>query len=265
MYGDADLRATNTQFVVDAVPQGDKLSDMNAPTVRKDRILVVDDEPEIITLVSYHLEAGGYDVVTAADGRAAIAEARNRKVDLIVLDLMLPDISGFEVLSTLRGGDGTKDLPFLLLSALREDTDRIRGLTRGADDYLTKPFHPEELVLRVRAILRRSRLRGAPQQVEKIGDLTIDRLAHEVRVAGVAVDLTPTEYRLLALLAENAGEIQPRRLLLQAIWGAEPDMQTRTIDVHVQRLRFKLGRLGNLIETVRGFGYRFSVPEEPKV
>jgi len=225
---------------------------------RKHRILVVDDEPEILTLVSYHLVAAGYDVATASTGIEAIAEARKTMTDLIVLDLMLPDIPGLEVMAALRARDRTRDSAFLLLTALREDSDRIRGLTRGADDYLTKPFNPEELVLRVKAILRRTRIRATPEEVKAIGDLRIDRLAHEVQVAGNRVELTPTEYRLLVLLVDNAGEIQQRRMLLRSIWGAEPDMQTRTIDVHIQRLRYKLGSAGHMIETVRGFGYRFA-------
>ncbi|HVF39240.1 MAG TPA: response regulator transcription factor [Gemmatimonadaceae bacterium] len=231
---------------------------MSLPLPQKLRILVVDDEPEIVALVAYHLTTSGYEVVTAADGQEALAAARQNRMALVILDLMLPDMSGFQVLSALRANPRTRDAAVLMLTALREDADRIRGLSLGADDYLTKPFNPEELVLRVRAILRRGRVHHTPEQLSAIGDVTIDRQAHRVKVRGAEVVLTPTEYRLLLLMMENAGQVQQRQHLLQAIWGAEPDMQTRTVDVHVQRLRSKLGVAGDMIETVRGFGYRFS-------
>jgi two-component system phosphate regulon response regulator PhoB len=222
-----------------------------------ERILVVDDEQDIVALVAYHLVKGGYRVSTAANGTDAIRLARQELPSIIVLDLMLPGISGLEVLQQLRGDELTRDVPVLLLTARREERDRIQGLTLGADDYLTKPFSPEELVLRVRNILRRvaqSQL-GAADMLT-VGPISIDRSAHRVMVDGRELDLTPTEYRLLLTLVERRGRVQGRRHLLQTVWEAAPDIQTRTVDMHVQRLRTKLGEAGELIETVRGFGYR---------
>lgn len=231
---------------------------MNQPPNAPDRILVVDDEPEILTLLAYHLEHAGYDVRTAANGSEALAKASSDSPTLLVLDLMLPDIPGFDVLAALRENPRTRDLPVLLLTALRQDTDRIRGLSLGADDYLTKPFNPEELVLRVAAILRRGKAGRKQSDVRTFGRVVIDRRERRVRVDGNEVDLTPTEYRLLFLLSDDMGQVQPRQHLLKSIWGADPDMQTRTVDVHIQRLRSKLGVAGEMIETVRGFGYRFN-------
>ena len=222
-----------------------------------DRVLVVDDEPDIVALVSYHLAKTGYRISTAATGGEALATARRERPTLVVLDLMLPDMSGFEVIERLRDDDATRGLAVLMLTARREEPDRIRGLSLGADDYLTKPFSPQELVLRVGAILRR--VAQAPQQaadILRIGTLQIDRGAHRVAVDGHDVELTPTEYRLLVTLAERRGRVQARGHLLETVWEAAPDIQTRTVDMHVQRLRTKLGGAGDLIETVRGFGYR---------
>ena len=189
-----------------------------------ERLLVVDDEPDIAALVTFHLIKAGYRVSTAANGADAIAQTRQEHPVLVVLDLMLPGMSGYDVLEQLRADDATRDVAVLMLTARKEEQDRIRGLSLGADDYLTKPFSPQELVLRVGAILRR--VAQAPQpsaDVLRIGPLQIDRGAHRVAV--------------------DAQE-------------AAPDIQTRTVDMHVQRLRTKLGPAGDLIETVRGFGYR---------
>lgn len=224
-----------------------------------DRILVVDDEPEILALVSYHLAAGGYQPVTASSGHDAIQVVRSDKVALIILDLMLPDMSGFDVLSQLRNVAPRFDTPCLMLSALREDAERIRGLAVGADDYLTKPFNPDELILRVGAILRRARAPRVVEDIASVGPITIDRRGRRVFVEGADIGLTPTEYRLLLLMVDNPGLAQRREQLLQVIWGAEPDMHTRTVDVHVLRLRTKLGEAASMIETVRGYGYRLSV------
>ncbi len=227
-----------------------------------ERVLVVDDEPDIVALVAYHLVKAGYRVSTATSGPDAITQARGDRPSLIVLDLMLPGMSGFDVLEQLRGDDGTRDVAVLMLTARKEEPDRIRGLSLGADDYLTKPFSPQELVLRVGAILRR--LRGAGERTDealRIGTLLIDRAAHKVSVEGRDIELTPTEYRLLLTLAERRGRVQARSLLLETVWEAAPDIQTRTVDMHVQRLRTKLGPAGDLIETVRGFGYRLSAAQ----
>lgn len=223
-----------------------------------DRILIVDDEPEIVALVAYHLTAAGYRTLTAGSGSEAIDAALGSGISLLILDLMLPDMSGFDVLSAIRNHPAPQNAPCLMLSALREDSDRIRGLSVGADDYLTKPFNPDELVLRVGAILRRSKGPRMVGDVETIGKISIDRGGRRVIVDGADIGLTPTEYKLLLLLATNPGLAQGREQLLQVVWGADPDMQTRTVDVHIQRLRTKLGEAGDMIETVRGFGYRLS-------
>jgi two-component system phosphate regulon response regulator PhoB len=230
---------------------------MNPAPSNPDRILVVDDEPEIVALVAYHLAKAGYRVSTASSGQDALELARRDRPSLIVLDLMLPGLSGFDVLEQLRADDSTRDMAVLMLTARRDEPDRIRGLSLGADDYLTKPFSPAELVLRVAAILRRTG-NTVPTSADAlvIGPLQIDRAAMTVRVSGEHVELTPTEFKLLLTLAERRGRVQGRGHLLETVWEAAPDIQTRTVDMHVQRLRTKLGSAGELIETVRGFGYR---------
>ena len=207
------------------------------------RILVVDDEPDITALVAYHLAKVGYRVSTAANGPDALKAAREERPDVVVLDLMLPGVSGYDVLAELRR---------------REETDRIRGLSLGADDYLTKPFSPQELSLRVGALLRRL---GSPAvsagSTLSAGPVSIDRSAHRATLHGRELNLTATEYKLLLTLVERRGRVQSRPQLLEIVWEAQPDIQTRTVDMHVQRLRTKLEDAGKLIETVRGFGYRF--------
>jgi two-component system phosphate regulon response regulator PhoB len=220
-------------------------------------VLVVDDEPDIVALVAYHLAKTGYRVSTAASGSDALTLARQERPALIVLDLMLPGMSGYDVLEQLRADESTKNVAVLMLTARREEQDRIKGLSLGADDYLTKPFSPQELVLRVQAILRRVSSSGpAAADLLMVGPIQIDRSAHRVSIDGAEIELTPTEFKLLATLAERRGRVQARGHLLETVWEAAPDIQTRTVDMHVQRLRTKLGPAGELIETVRGFGYR---------
>lgn len=226
----------------------------------RERILVVDDEPDIVALVSYHLARAGYHVATASTGPEGLERARRDAPALVVLDLMLPGLSGFDVLERLRADPATRGAAVLMLTARRDEPERVRGFTLGADDYLTKPFSPQELVLRVGAILRRMRAPSAPADVLAAGPIRIDRAAHEVTVEGEPVDLTPTEYKLLLMLVERRGRVLARTMLLQTVWEAAPDIQTRTVDMHVQRLRGKLGAAGELIETVRGFGYRIAPP-----
>ncbi len=226
------------------------------------RVLVVDDEADITALVAYHLAKAGYRVATAANGRDALHAAREERPDLVVLDLMLPGVSGYDVLAELRRRDETRDIGVILLTARKDEPDRIKGLSLGADDYLPKPFSPEELVLRVGAVLRRL---AAPAVTAggllTAGALVIDRAAHRVTVDGKDVELTATEFKLLRTLLEREGRVQSRAQLLEAVWHAQPDIQTRTVDMHVQRLRQKLGKAGDGIETVRGAGYRFRRPE----
>ena len=227
------------------------------------RILVVDDEPDITALVAYHLAKAGHRVSTAANGPDALRSAREERPDLVILDVMLPGASGYDVLAELRKRDETKDVGVILLTARREEPDRIRGLQLGADDYLTKPFSPQELVLRVDAVLRRL---TSPAVVSgstlTAGPVVIDRAAHKALVDGQEVPLTALEYRLLVTLVERRGRVQERPQLLETVWGHQPDIQTRTVDMHVQRLRSKLGDAGDLIETVRGSGYRFRAADK---
>jgi two-component system phosphate regulon response regulator PhoB len=229
------------------------------------RILVVDDEPDITALVAYHLARAGYRVSTAANGTEALKLARTERPDLVILDLMLPGVSGYDVLAELRRVDETRDVGVILLTARREEVDRIRGLTLGADDYLTKPFSPAELSLRVAALLRRL---AAPSVTAgstiTAGPLSVDRAAHRASLHGVDLPLTATEYKLLVTLLERRGRVQSRPQLLETVWEAQPDIQTRTVDMHVQRLRSKLGEQGRMIETVRGFGYRFRAADDPR-
>jgi two-component system phosphate regulon response regulator PhoB len=221
-----------------------------------ERILVVDDEPDIVALVVYHLAKAGYKVSSASTGPDALALARRDRPALVVLDLMLPGMSGFDVLAKLREDANTQGVAVLMLTARKEEPDRIRGLELGADDYLTKPFSPQELVLRVGAILRRLAGSAEPADVLQLGPIRVDRSAHRVSVNEHEVELTPTEYKLLLTLAERRGRVQARSHLLETVWDAAPDIQTRTVDMHIQRLRTKLHPAGDLIETVRGFGYR---------
>jgi two-component system phosphate regulon response regulator PhoB len=237
---------------------------MTAPELNKgspatERVLVVDDESDIVALVAYHLAKAGYRVSTASTGADALAQAKSEVPALVVLDLMLPGMSGFEVLEQLRADETTAHVAVLMLTARRDEPDRIRGLSLGADDYLTKPFSPQELVLRVGAILRRLSTSAVPAgDIINIGAVRIDRAAHRVTVGREPIELTPTEFKLLLTLAERKGRVQARSHLLEAVWDAAPDIQTRTVDMHVQRLRTKLGGAGDMIETVRGFGYRIN-------
>ena len=229
----------------------------SASANQPERILVVDDEPDIVALVVYHLAKAGFRISTASNGADALRLAQQDRPALVVLDLMLPGMSGLEVLEQLRADEAGRDIAVLLLTARRDEPDRIKGLSSGADDYLTKPFSPQELVLRVRNILRRmAQTQTGLPDVVRVGPILIDRAAHRVTVDNAELDLTPTEFKLLLTLAERRGRVQSRALLLEIVWDAAPDIQTRTVDMHVQRLRTKLGAAGELIETVRGFGYR---------
>lgn len=223
-----------------------------------ERILIVDDEPDILSILVHQLSREGFRVSTAVNGQSAIAAAIEDPPDLVVLDLMLPVVDGYEVLKTLRQHQRTAAIPVLLLTARREEEERIRGFEHGADDYVTKPFSARELGLRVQALLRRSRAEpvGHGQRLT-VGAVQIDRDSHRAFVDGDEMDLTPLEYRLLEVFLERRGRVQTRRQLLQAAWNTEARIETRTVDMHVARLRAKLGDAGDVLETVRGVGYRF--------
>jgi two-component system phosphate regulon response regulator PhoB len=220
------------------------------------RILVIEDEPDIAALLAFHIARAGYRVSTTASGSDGLKSAHEERPSLVVLDLMLPDMSGFDVLEALRADPNTATTAVLMLTARKEEEDRIRGLRIGADDYVVKPFSPQELVLRIGAILRRARSGPTLDDVTVIGPVQINRETHRVTVGGTPIELTPTEFKLLLTLADRRGRVQPRGRLLEQVWEAVPDVQTRTVDMHVQRLRAKLGPAGYLIETIRGFGYR---------
>jgi two-component system phosphate regulon response regulator PhoB len=220
------------------------------------RILVADDEPDVLQLVSSNLKNAGYNVLKAEDGLSALEQARQTAPALIVLDIMLPEMSGLEVCKVLKRETATNRIPVIMLTAKAEEVDRIVGLELGADDYMTKPFSPRELVLRVKSVLRRSSAGGEVSDRLSLGNIQIDRTRHEVTIAGKAVDFTATEFKLLALLIERRGRVQDRETLLNDVWGYETVIDTRTVDTHIRRLREKLGESGSCIETIRGFGYR---------
>ena len=231
------------------------------------RVLVVEDEPDIAALIAYQLTREGFRVETIGNGTEALVAIDKEAPDLVVLDRMLPGLSGDEVIQRLRDDPETLSIPVLMLTAKREQEDRIEGLELGADDYLTKPFSPRELVLRVQAVLRRAQDAGTASggRVLRAGPLRMDLASHRVLLEGRELILTPTEFRLLESLMERRGRTQSRKQLLERVWsyesGISDRIQTRTVDMHVRRLRSKLGRVGEWIETVRGFGYRLVIPE----
>ncbi len=225
---------------------------MNKPTV-----LVVEDENDILELVAFNLEAAGFKVVKARDGQQGLAQARSLRPDLVVLDLLLPGLDGREVCRQIKRGADTDQIPVLILSALAEETDRVVGFEIGADDYLTKPFSPRELVLRARAILRRTQPPAAPSGHLRRGGLVMDPDRHQAEMDGRPLELTVTEFKLLHQLAAHPGRVLSRELLLETVWGYQYQGYSRTVDTHVRRLRKKLGPRQDLIDTVRGLGYRF--------
>jgi two-component system phosphate regulon response regulator PhoB len=226
--------------------------------VMPDRVLVVDDEPDLLELVRFHLVQAGFEVETARDGRHGIEAIRRRRPDLVVLDWMLPDLPGSEVCRQVRSDPQLRDLPILLLTAKSEEVDRVVGFELGADDYVTKPFSPRELALRVQAILRRSRGERVSAGVLERGPLVVDAERHRCSVDGTEVGLTAKEFRLLEALMSRPGRVLSRQRLLDEVWGSDITVTERTIDTHLKRLREKLGAAGDQIETVRGVGYRFA-------
>ncbi len=220
-------------------------------------ILVIEDEPDIRDLVGFNLKQAGLEVSQAADGEEGLRQVSRLRPDLVVLDLMLPGLDGREVCRQLKQGEATRHIPVLMLTALAGETDRIVGLELGADDYLVKPFSPRELVLRVQAILRRSRQGETGSGTLRRGLLFIDPARQLVELEGQALHLTSTEFRLLHLLASAPGKVHSREALLERVWGYTYEGYSRTVDTHVRRLRAKLGQAADYIETLRGSGYRF--------
>ncbi len=222
------------------------------------RILIVDDEPDLLELIRIGLVREGYAVEAVTCGREALDAVARRTPDLVILDVMLPDLSGTELCRRIRADSRFSNLPVLMLTAKGEEIDRVVGFELGADDYMTKPFSPRELGLRIRALLRRSQGGSeAGPKVLKQGALTLDEDAHRCFVAEEEVVLTTKEFQLLRNLMSNAGRVQTREKLLEKVWGSDVTVTTRTIDTHMKRLREKLGSAGDCIETVRGVGYRF--------
>ena len=221
------------------------------------RVLVVDDEPDAVELVAFNLKAAGFDVISAEDGEVALTKARKFSPDVIVLDVMLPYVDGLEVCKILRRDPATSGLPIIMLTAKAGEIDRVLGLELGADDYVTKPFSPRELVLRIKNILNRCEPPAKKSDFFQFSELSIDLPRHLVLVDGKKIDLTPTEFKLLTVLAERRGRVQSRERLLQDVWDYDSLIDTRTVDTHVRRLREKLEKSARFIDTVRGVGYRF--------
>ena len=223
------------------------------------KILVVDDEADVTELVAYHLKAKGYVVETINNPNSSVGVARTFFPDLVILDVMMPEVTGLQICRMLRADPQLEAVPVIFLTAKAEEADRVQGLEIGADDYICKPFSTKELILRVESILRRVS-DGAPSEPKRLqaGQIAIDVERHEAVVNGRAVELTATEFRLLRLLIERRGRVQTREHLLINVWNYETEIETRTVDTHVRRLREKLGSEADWIETIRGVGYRFA-------
>lgn len=229
------------------------------------KILIIEDDAPIAKLIRYNLEKAGFTCLQALDGEQAFEELRRHKVQLIILDIMLPGMDGFELCKEIKRSKAWAAIPVLMLTARAEEIDRILGLELGADDYMVKPFSTRELTLRVKAILRRndpSVNLSSSKEVLTAGYLVIDKERHQVTVHSKEVQLTSMEFKLLVALLERRGRMQPRERLLNDVWDMDAEVTTRTIDTHIKRLRQKLGKMGKYIETVRGYGYRFA--EDPK-
>lgn len=221
-------------------------------------ILVVEDEPDTAELLELHLQNEGYRVTVAADGEQALSKLHKLMPDMVILDLMIPEIDGLEVCKFIRKDPATESLPVMMCTAKTSEIDKILGLEQGADDYVTKPFSPRELVLRVKNLLRRTETNQVQDENRlEIGEIRIDKSSHDVYVGDVEIDLTAIEYKLLVLLTDRIGRVQSREVLLRDVWGYEPNIDTRTVDTHMQRLRTKLLTSSKHIVTVRGFGYKF--------
>ena len=225
-------------------------------------VLIVDDERDLVSLLDFNLREAGFETATAATGEQALAQVRRRVPDLVLLDLMLPDLSGTEVCRQLKGDPRTRDVPVVMLTAKGEELDRVVGFELGADDYVVKPFSMRELILRTKAVLRRATRAGPERPPESVGPIRVDVEAHRCHVAGQEVALTPLEFKLLTTLMARLGRVQSREQLLEDVWEMSSELETRTVDTHVKRLREKLGPGRDLLETVRGVGYRLVDPAD---
>jgi len=224
------------------------------------KILIVEDERDIANLIGFNIERAGYEVLMAHDGIAGVELAKRERPDLIVLDLMLPGKDGYAVFKDLRRDPRTRSIPVIMLTAKAQTQDKIEGLEAGADDYITKPFSPKELMLRIGAVLKR--VDAPPGHAEFVcGPMRFDKNSVSFYLLGEAVELTSTEFKLLLFLAERTGKVQDRNDLLRSVWGYSDEVHSRTLDTHMKRLRQKLGEHAALVETVRGIGYQVSLPE----
>ena len=227
-------------------------------------ILIVDDEPDLASLLQFNLEEAGYETQVVHSGSAALAAAARKTPALVLLDVMLPDISGYEVCRLLRAGPSTAAVPVVMLTARGDEAERVQGLEAGADDYVTKPFNVREMVLRVKAVLRRAgQAKSEEPATLSLGSLVLDTAAHRCTVEGKDVPLTALEFKLLHHLMSRTGRVQTRARLLGEVWGLQGELETRTVDTHVLRLRDKLGAARDLVETVRGIGYRMAEETRP--
>jgi len=228
----------------------------------QETILIVEDDQNIAKLVRYNLEKAGYRVFVTITGEDALEQLSKQLVDLIILDLMLPKMDGLETCRRLKDNSRLSSIPIMILTARGEEVDRVVGFELGADDYVVKPFSPRELVLRIKTILRRGQAKQPAKENLRSGELEIDIPRHRVSVKGKEVILTPMEFKLLTILLERRGRVQSREQLLSDVWNIEADVTTRTVDTHVKRLRQKLGKAGDVLETIRGLGYRYIDDEE---
>ncbi len=222
----------------------------------KGKILIIEDDRDIVEMVEYNLKGEGFEIISAFDGNQGIESAGREQPDLIILDLMLPVIDGFEVCRIVKNNQATANIPIIILSAKSQETDKVVGLELGADDYVTKPFSPRELIARIRAILRRGRKSQPAERIER-GDIVIDSTRHKVIVSGTEISLTFTEFKLLEVMARRPGVVLSRNQILDAVSGGEAIVCDRTVDAHIKSLRHKLGKAKDYIETIRGAGYKF--------
>jgi phosphate regulon transcriptional regulator PhoB len=222
----------------------------------KSKVLVVDDEPDVRELLSFNLKGAGFDVIEAENGEQALKKSKLDLPQVIVLDLMLPEVDGIEVCKQLKRDAATSSIPIIMLTAKASELDRILGFELGADDYLTKPFSPRELVLRVKSLLRRRETSQEKADVMTLGDMVVDIPRHQVTIKNKKIDLTATEFKLICLLMQRKGRVQSREQLLKDVWEYDTMIDTRTVDTHMRRLREKLGMAAKYLDTVRGVGYR---------
>ncbi|WP_129127054.1 response regulator [Geomonas oryzae] len=223
------------------------------------KILIIEDEKDLAELIAFNLEREGFRAVTVHDGLTGLDQASRIKPDLVILDLMLPGLLGTEVCKTMKRNEKTAAIPVLMLTAKGEEIDKVVGFEVGAEDYVVKPFSTRELILRVRALLRRAAAPPSPGSVVKVGPLTLDVERHSVSIDGVEISFTSTEFKLLHILVQRQGRLQSREVLLRDVWGYAFVEDSRTVDTHITRLRGKMGAAGELIRTVRGFGYKIEL------